>query len=1102
MDKNDFISRKISILKDEHPDWSHDKLIAVAFSYYNKMQQGGIVDKTQLLNLNLSQDPSLPPTTAVPMSFEEQQRTIAPQMPIDRILYNVQTQEPKQGLPEGTYTRVDYKGGRQSDYLTPEGLENFKRMNNYRLFMEQQAQKKMQQGGTLKIEPTLPPYGHEIINPIKSVQKGVNQGNEGYYVYYGDPNDPQSDKVFFTNSEYELKKSLQKPTSMYPGQYEPLLQAYLKKNNVKMEEGGFMNLPVMQQGSQFFDINSQTLSPQQDFSVQNQDRLRSYHTPAQPQQAVAQQYPIAPNQFPAPTFQKADVNDIELPQGQAPSQQEYASTLKDGMMTDYGENLRYNTEQGTVGERTPTGKTLTKEEYFNKIKLLNPYGDVDIPVAANMLGQSIGYEGDQKGWNAVRGIASAGKIVAGLGRGILSGVASQKSWNQSYQDYLANQKDQGNVYTALQEGGKITVADSLTGAYTTEDLNGANVEVENGEIIKDGQTQEVTKAVGETHENGGIKTNLPDQSKVISDHTQIGAKNAKKYRDEFGVTVKASDTFAKVMDKVQTKIGLKKIIKDEADIIKEIDKATTKGTANDTLDVNMKFLQSKMLELQAKKQPLEDLQKVAFESVFADQERIPKKGTKEGEAQLGGMMYNDQIIGLSKQYNVAPERVQELLKMEDGGGIDLNNVRVSNRYEDKNKYTYQNPSDTDWQTFGDLLKSNPKEVLAEIKRTQPELYDKFLKDGKYKDQKNIEAYQKGINDNYTKVLKSAEVRFGKDSEAYNKIKQDIEASNFLPVKTEFRKDKGKELNTEVRGFDSKFGNFTSTRPNYEIPTLPKEDYEKVKKAGVNSSYELQNKFPELYDKYVKKAGLEGDFYIGQFNPEEAKTNTTPTEKSPETLYKERTLTTMPMFPSDMILTPSNIMPIKKHEIALERMTPVKQSIEPNIVEAQRQTQAAVNNFSYLPDNQRAAMLSEYMTNQGSAVNDALSKAEQTNVMAQQQADQFNIGQRAKEDMMNIQFAQNYEQRALMGLDNYERRLQGYYNKLSAENKQKYADTRDLNLLNAMNENFQTTGNDIVFMNNPLMMQANTKASPFTAEEQKQWAALNNKWREANKAKKS
>lgn len=998
MDKNDFISKKISILKDEHPDWSHDKLIAVAFSYYNKMQAGG----------------------------------------------------------------------------------------------------------TLKTEPTLPPYGHEIINPIKSVQKGVNQGNEGYYVYYGDPNNPQSDKVFFTNSEYELKKSLQKPTSMYPGQYEPLLQAYLNKNKPKMEEGGFMNLPVMANGGTppYFDIQSQTLTPQQDFSVQNQDRLRNYHTPAQPQQ-----YPIAPNQFPTPTFQKADVNDINLTidnvaQPTGLSQQEYASTLGD--MTPYGENLRYNTEQGTVGERTPNneaGKTLTKEEYFNKIKLLNPYGDVDIPIAANMLGQSIGYEGDQKGWNAVRGIASAGKIGLGLTRNVLSGVASQKSFNQSYEDYLANQKDQGNVYTALQEGGKITVADSLTGAYTTETPD-PTVEVENGEIIKDGQTQEVTKAVGETHENGGIKTNLPDQSKVISDHTQIGAKNAKKYRDEFGVTVKASDTFAKVMDRVQTKIGLKKIIKDEADIIKEIDKATTKGTANDTLDVNMKFLQSKMLELQAKKQPLEDLQKVAFESVFADQEKIPKKGAKEGEAQLGGMMYNDQIIGLSKQYNVAPERVQELLKMQDGGGIDLNNVRVSNRYEDKNKYTYQNPSDTDWQTFGDLLKSNPKEVLAEIKRTQPELYDKFLKDGKYKDQKNIDAYQKGINDNYTKVLKSAEVRFGKDSEAYNKIKQDIEASNFLPVKTEFRKDKGKELNTEVRGFDSKFGNFTSTRPNYEIPTLPKEDYEKVKKAGVNSSYELQNKFPELYDKYVKKAGLEGDFYIGQFNPEETQTDTTPIEKSPETLYKERTLTAMPMFPNDMILTPSNIMPIKKHEIALERMTPVKQSIEPNIVEAQRQTQAAMNNFSYLPDNQRAAMLSEYMTNQGSAVNDALSKAEQTNVMAQQQADQFNIGQRAKEDMMNIQFAQNYEQRALMGLDNYERRLQGYYNKLSAENKQKYADIRDLNLLNAMNENFQTTGNDIVFMNNPLMMQANTKATPFTTEEQKQWASLNNKLREAGKAKNS
>ena len=829
-----------------------------------------------------------------------------------------------------------------------------------------------------------------------------------------------------------------------------------EKHSHKMQEGGYNNFPKMQLGSTF-DLNSilqsQTMSPQQDFSVKNQDYLRHVHTPSQ--EPVVQNYPIN-------TYSPGNVNSWDLDNNKIP-------------------DLVQSPENNPIVSQEKK-KPMTQEEYFNRIKLLNPYGDVDIPVASHMLGQSLAYKGDEKGWNAVRGIASAGKIGLGLTRGVLSGMASQKMWNESYQDYLKNQKDQGNIYTSYQEGGKISMAEEMTGAYTTENLNGANVEVENGEIIKDGQTQEVTKAVGETHENGGIKTNLTDQSKVISDHTQIGAKNAKKYRDEFEINVKASDTFAKVLDKVQAKIGLKKLIKEEADIISEIEKANKKGTDKDTLDINMQFLQKKIKEIQQEKQPLEDLQKVAFESVFADQEKIPKVGQKQGEAKLGGMMFNDQIIGLSKQYNIAPERVSELLKMEGGGGI-----RVSNVYEDPDKFIQQHPTDESWKGFGEVVQKTPQEVLAENARLHPTLYKKYLADNKYKDYNNVRKFQEEVNKHYETTLSNVEKAYGKDSDIYKQLKADIEKSKFLPIKQE----RGKQ-NTEVRGLDSLWGNFTSTRPNYRLPVLPPEELKKVTEAGVTTSEQLKDKFPDLYNQYIKPKGLTTEFFLGEI-PTPSQNNTPQQEaqkekpQSPETVYKERTLTAMPMFPSDMVLTPSNIMPIKKAEVAFERMSPVKQSIEPNVVEAQRQTEAAMKNFSYLPDNQRAAILSEYLTNQGNVVNDALSKAEATNVAMQQQADQFNIGQRGKEDLMNIQFAQDYQNKALAGLDNYERRLQNYYNKLSAENKQKFADIRDLNLLNATAENFQTTGNDILFMNNPINAQNNSKSNTMTPEEMKQYA---------------
>jgi hypothetical protein len=64
-------------------------------------------------------------------TYEDELRSRAPQKPVKRILYGVQTNEVKEGsLPPGKYTRVEY-GDNTFDYLTDEGFENFKRMNNF-----------------------------------------------------------------------------------------------------------------------------------------------------------------------------------------------------------------------------------------------------------------------------------------------------------------------------------------------------------------------------------------------------------------------------------------------------------------------------------------------------------------------------------------------------------------------------------------------------------------------------------------------------------------------------------------------------------------------------------------------------------------------------------------------------------------------------------------------------------------------------------------------------------------------------------------------------------------------------------------------------------
>lgn len=146
--KQEWISQKIQILMNEGE--KQDRAVAIAMSMAEDMfQEGGQIRTLQEMQ-NLRLNPTLPPTQADSlMTFEEEQKSIAPQKPVDRILYNVQTSQPKQGLPEGNYTRVDYKD-KTSDYLTPEGYENFKKMNNYRLYQEAQAKR-------LNQNPQLPP---------------------------------------------------------------------------------------------------------------------------------------------------------------------------------------------------------------------------------------------------------------------------------------------------------------------------------------------------------------------------------------------------------------------------------------------------------------------------------------------------------------------------------------------------------------------------------------------------------------------------------------------------------------------------------------------------------------------------------------------------------------------------------------------------------------------------------------------------------------------------------------------------------------------------------------------------------------------------------
>jgi len=224
--------------------------------------------------------------------------------------------------------------------------------------------------------------------------------------------------------------------------------------------------------------------------------------------------------------------------------------------------------------------------------------------------------------------------------------------------------------TSFEEGGDVGEA-LMTGNYRTGEQDNVNVEVEENEymLTPDG---ELTKVLGKKHEQGGEKMNLPDGTRIVSDHLKLGA-NAKGLRDGFDIKVGAKDTYAKAIDKFYEKSGLQGIIDEEQEVIASIkeqkEKMAEEGRDTATRNINLEFLSSKINELNEAKQPLLNAAKLFFEKTYELQEKSKRKPADEEKFEIGGKVYNsDQIVKWGKQFDLSPEKALKAAKMMQGGG--------------------------------------------------------------------------------------------------------------------------------------------------------------------------------------------------------------------------------------------------------------------------------------------------------------------------------------------------------------------------------------------------------------------------------------------------
>ena len=330
-------------------------------------------------------------------------------------------------------------------------------------------------------------------------------------------------------------------------------------------------------------------------------------------------------------------------------------------------NKVYNTATNNYDENGNAINTddYTNKDYYSKLNIYNPYGGIGLDQAIRYAGEGFGNE---KPGQAALGTGLS--LLKGA-RGFLSGYSSAKASRESAESSYAQQfKPNTNPVYLSQEGGTISNAEEMTGAYLTETEEAPTVELEKDEFTLNSQTGEIQKVVGEKHTNGGVKSDLPAGSQVLSNYTKIGAKTAKELKEMFDISVKPTDTFAKVMDKIDAKIGYKEIIEEETEYLKTLEKQQTLDTNDATKKLNEQHLAKELKEIEDKKAELEDKRIEAFQILFEIQESRPKKGDgTEVLKKEGGNVYDPNVLNLAKQYNLSPDRVIEL--MQQGGRVPM-----------------------------------------------------------------------------------------------------------------------------------------------------------------------------------------------------------------------------------------------------------------------------------------------------------------------------------------------------------------------------------------------------------------------------------------------
>jgi len=709
----------------------------------------------------------------------------------------------------------------------------------------------------------------------------------------------------------------------------------------------------------------------------------------------------------------------------------------------------------------PTKEGIKDEQPF---QFFNPYAGADLASSAHLLGQTFQNEGSTK--NTLTGIAAGANVLTKLARPMVAGMGYAKANAEALKE--KREKDRsgmiGSYDMMAAEGGEVPsdgefkfgfedgmeeeneefIPELLTGDYSTGSKQApANAEVEKNEYLKtpDGN---VTKVVGEPHEEGGEPMNLPEGTRIVSDHLKFNKAQVKAISDELGIKVSVSDTYAKGMDKIYKSIGLKDLIEEQEEVIEAIRKLKEKdgveGKEEATHNINLEFLSSKLKDLEEEKKPLQAKGAAMFDKVYDIQESSKPKENTTSEFKIGGKVFSkEDIFRIAEEKGIDKDRALEIIaKFHDGGEAHNKQYGVghadsvhdsidptftpgtSKNIEDPNLPS-QPFTEKALGLAGTVNKENYVASMSELKTQFPELYNGVYEEVKdaegniinitLKKGKSHKDFQEGVNSTYDKLITDIKSRI-KDPAKQKEAITMVEKEKFN------ESDRYKKL-------DSLMGNFTASRRNFKL-----EDVE----AAVEKGAEVIT--PEA----VTTTGV------------------TPAVQTEEQKARAKGIY---LLPDQSPLPPSPYQPSLKAERRYGRIDPSLMTPDTQLTEIKRSAADAEQQIATLPSGQREAALMGLQANVQAQEESVINKVELFNKQAIQQANAINLRQGDREEDARVADLMSYEQRSLGALANTEDDYRRYWNEGQKRNVENFKTIENLNLMNALYENFDVTNDGIV-----------------------------------------